>query len=269
MIEQKDEINSSNNYLIYSLSFLVIVLISIGIYTYSSSKIFKKNNFNENYIKKDNISFSDLPSYVQSNYIQKYDCPTSTSTVETIKVIDNSKVEQLTTEIEKLKSQLSQKEVKVVEKIVTVEKEIPSKYKNTFVVNEDRLNTSNYKVAKCYDMRLGDYQLTKKCMNNISTFLDKNKKAKYFEVIGILDKNDFLSLNKLKKNLDVLEKLNVTPSKMSKLEKFADFGLSTKRIEETMWFLQNHSKENLKIFPANYTITSKQNNRGTIVRAYY
>ncbi|MCK5294672.1 MAG: hypothetical protein KAJ49_08475 [Arcobacteraceae bacterium] len=269
MIEQKDENNSTNNYLVYSLSFLLVVVIAIGGYIYSSSKIVDKNDYKENYIKIEDIDFSHLPSYVQSNYIEKYNCPTSEPIIETIKIIDNTRIEQLTNEIDKLKFDLSQKKIEIIEKIVTIEKKIPVIQKETIILNEDRLNTSNYKVARCYDMKLGDDQLSSKCEKNISKFLITNKNAKYFEVIGILDKNDFFSLKKLKKNLDVLEKLNLTPSKISKLEKFADFGLSTKRVEETIWFMNNNSKKNIKIFPANYTITSKYHNRGTIVRAYY
>lgn len=261
-MDEVQENNSLNNYLVYGLSFLLVIGVIIGFYIYSNSVILDKNNYAQNYTKIENLEFEHLPSYIKSNYIKKYDCPKS-QVPKTVTTIDNSKTEMLEEEIKILKQKLNEKSIKIVEKKVSVIQ------KETIVINEDIFNKSNYKVAKCYDMNVGDYYLSTKCEQNIKKFLFENSNAKYFEVIGILDRDDFLVLNKLKRNLDVLEKLNLTPRRIKKLEKFADIGLASKRVEETIWFIKESLGESTKVIPVNYTITSKKHHKGTVVRVYY
>ena len=256
--------NGINNGIFYGLLTLFFIFIAYAIYIYSTSVILSKKDYKENYIKVDDVEFNNLPSYIQSEYIKKYECPTK-KVVE--KVIDNSLIEQLQNENKKLKEKLLIQPTKIITK--TKIKNIPVIKKETVIIKEDIFNTSKYDVAKCYNMAKGSDQLTKKCTKNIFNFINKHKNAKYFEVIGVLSRDDFLILKKLKKNLDVLEKLNVTTAKIKKLEKYSDIGLSQKRVEETIWFIKQTLGKDTIALPVNYTITSKYHNRGTVVRAYY
>ena len=247
---------ATHNYLTYTLAILTAILISIGTYFYTNYEIIKQKDFKTNYIKQSTLSFDNLSSKIKQKYV----------------LIDNitlSNTKELEEEIKRLNSLVNNQETKTIvkTKIITDTKIVNKIIKDT--VNINSFQVSKYNVAKCYDMKVNDDQLSPKCKKTISSFLQKNKDASYFEVIGILSSEDFIYLNKFKKNLDVLEKLNVTPSIITRLEKFADFGLANKRVEETIWFINKTSKEKLHIFPANYTITSKSHNKGTIVRAYY
>jgi len=136
-------------------------------------------------------------------------------------------------------------------------------------VSEDIFAKEKYHVAKCYDMKIGTPWLSQKCKDDIKKFVLEHKDAKFFEVIGVVSKKDFLVLNRLKANQDVLKKLNVTDEKISKLEKYMVVGLSKKRVEETSWFIKKTLGIDTKVLPVNYNIISKKNNRGTVVRVYY
>jgi len=238
--------NNTHNYLTYILAILVAILISIGSYFYANYKIIKQKDFSKNYIKKTSLIFADLSYDIKEKYTLKNNIPSSNIT-------------SLEEEIKNLHKLLDAKNSKVINNTKIVNR----------VVDINSFKVKRFNVAKCYDMKINDDQLSKKCKKNISSFLVKNKDAKYFEVIGLLSSEDFIYLNKFKKNIDVLTKLDVTPSIITRLEKFATFGLANKRVEETIWFINENSKLKLHIFPTNYVITSKSHNRGTIVRAYY
>ena len=238
--------NEAHSYLTYTLATLIAILFSVGIYFYTSYEIISKDDFKNNYKLKSTISFDDLSYAIQDEYTLKSNIP-SNNTQDLINQIDN------------LKSKLKNQKVKTI-----VNTNIVTKF-----VSTNSFDVKKFNVAKCYDMKTNDDQLSKTCQKNILSFLQKNKDAKYFEVIGLLSNDDFLYLNKFKKNLDVLTKLNVTPSIIDRLERFAYVGLSNKRVEETIWFINQNSKTKLNIFPVNYTVTSKSHNKGTIVRAYY
>jgi len=47
------------------------------------------------------------------------------------------------------------------------------------------------------------------CRKNIISFVDKHKKAKYFEIIGIVDEIEFLLYRNLEKNNLLYDKLNI------------------------------------------------------------
>ena len=84
----------------------------------------------------------------------------------------------------------------------------------------------------------------------------------------MLSPDDFLILKKLKKNLDVLEKLNVTPSKIKKIEKYSNYGLANRRVEEGIWLIKQTLGNKKIALPVNYRVVSKHHNRGIIIRAY-
>jgi len=223
------ENSSKNNTLLYILVGLLTIFIAVGIYIYSTSVILDEDDFKNNYKKIENIDFYDLPFYVQSEYIKKDECPTKTIT-KTVTNIDNSKVLELQTQIDNLKSKLI----------------------NNQTLTEDIINSGKFKVARCYDMKANSTELTKSCKENITKLFD-NKNIKYVEVIGLLDKDDTIKVKTLtKKQIQLLQ-----------------LGILSKRVEETIWYIKNNISSTIKTFPANYHINSKYNHKGTIVRAYF
>jgi hypothetical protein len=222
------ENSSKNNTLVYILSAFLTIFVGVGIYIYTTSTIIDNDTFHKQYKDIEDIGFIDLPVYIQTDYIKKYDCPTKTKTITTI---DNTKVLELQAELNDLKNSTDENE-KLTEAIVESEK---------------------FKVAKCYDMKLNSSELSNQCIANINKLFQDNKDIKYIEVIGLLDNNDLTKVKNITKNEYNLLKL----------------GLSTKRVEETIWYIKDNLSSSIKIFPANYTINSKYNHKGTIVRAYF
>ncbi len=222
------ENSSKNNTLVYILFAFLTILIVVGIYIYSTSTIIDNDTFHKKYKDIEEIGFIDLPVYIQTDYIKKYDCPTKTKTITTI---DNTKVLELQAELNDLKNSTDENE-KLTEVIVESEK---------------------FKVAKCYDMKLNSSELSNQCIANINKLFQNNQNIKYVEIIGLLDNNDL-------KNIKNMSKKNI---------KLLKLGLSTKRVEETIWYIKNNISSTIKTFPANYTINSKYNHKGTIVRAYF
>jgi hypothetical protein len=90
--------------------------------------------------------------------------------------------------------------------------------------------------------------------------LIKNKDAKKYEVIGMVDDIDFKFINKLK---DVY-----VAKKVKELSKYSQIGLSRQRVIEASWLIKEHIGNYSDIKTVNYTIHS-QNKKGFVVRAYY
>jgi hypothetical protein len=119
-------------------------------------------------------------------------------------------------------------------------------------------NSKNYKIVKCYDLGAGEFYLSSKCKRDIAKFAKENKNAKRFEIIGVVDDIDFTSIYKKA----------LTSKDATQLQKYNAMGLARYRVLETSWFLNEQIKDAV-LTPVNYTITSKKNNRGSIIRAYF
>ena len=118
--------------------------------------------------------------------------------------------------------------------------------------------SKNYKILKCYDLKPGAFYLTGKCKKDITKFAKDNSRAIRFEIIGVVDKLDFTSVYKK----------DLTSKNAIELQKYNSMGLARYRVLETSWYLNELLKSSV-LTPVNYTITSKKNNRGSIIRAYY
>ena len=66
----KEEENSSG-FIISLLSITIAILLGYIGYIYYSKDVLKKGEIKRDYIKKDDVSFDMLPSYIQSDYISK------------------------------------------------------------------------------------------------------------------------------------------------------------------------------------------------------
>ena len=255
-----------NNNFSYILSFLLIIVLFIFIYFYSNFQFIENKEFKNKYIKIENIEFNDLPYSIQYKYQKKEDCKKSSfhsstnneleKQIDSLKKSNNSlynklnnipaledKITLLNEETKALKfknKELLSKNIKYENKNTSVEeisKNIKLKLKST------------YKTLMCTNMQKSKYNMTKECFNNIQKFALNNKDAKYFEVMGMISKDDFL---KDDYKSDIIKT-----------------GFASKRARVVIWSLREALEFKSKVLPVNYYITSSKNYKGTVIRAYY
>ena len=242
----EDETIKGNNTLSYTLIGIIIVLLGYIGYIYNSHDLLKKGELKKTYIKKESISFSDLPSYAKSDYITKYDY--------------TKKVDQLNSKINDLETKISANDIVTVQ---NKEERTVESITETKVITPEKDKTKaklKFVSFKCYDMIDGGYYPSKKCVKDLNIFLDHHKDAETFEVIGVVNTKEFDLIRKLK---DVYGN-----GEVARLSEFAQLGLSRKRVVEGTWVIKNHLGTKTNVQVVNYTITSKKGNKGFVVRAY-
>jgi len=247
-----------SNALLYTLIGVIVILLGYIGYVYASHDMVNKNELKEKYVLKNDINFYMLPSHIKSQYVEFYD---HNEQVDTLK----QKIQNLQTQL-KEDTKIIEKVIevpveKVVEKIVEVEKmiaipiEIEVKEKPTNIFN----NANQFNTYTCKNMEEGSIEISQKCIKELHSFLDKNKEAKKFEVIGMVDNQDFKLINTLK---DVYGE-----KKIKHLSKYSQIGLSRQRVIEASWLVREYIGDYKHIKTVNYTVHSK-NKKGFIIRAY-
>ena len=236
---------------------LTIVVSAVLGYIYFSYDMVEKGDLKTKYILKDDITYANLPYDIQEQYIQKYSATLQINTLkDKVNKLKNKKCEpKIITKIvekpvEKIVTKIVEKPVeKIVTKIVTkiVEKPILAK-----------IDRTNYKVYRCNKMENIVYP-SKSCLKTLKKFVDTNKDAKLFEVIGVYDTQGFETLDNLK---------NVhNQNRIEKITHFAQIGLAQKRVSEAVWELKDMVPKDVAIQVVNYSVESKTE-KGFIVRAY-
>lgn len=227
---EKDEIQVvQNNTMAYILGTLLVVMVGYVGYIYSTKDMVPKGDLKEKYVKKDDINFDMLPEYIKSRYIESYKY--------------NSEINDLNLQIEQLKTakNIVSGEPKIVEKIVEVEKvveiekivEVPVEItKEATKEIPAEISKANYKTYRCYDMADGGVYPSQNCIDALSVFLEQNKDAKMFEVIGVVNSKEFVLIDKLKKEED--------NQRVENLSKYAQLGLSRKRVIEGTWAIKQY-----------------------------
>jgi hypothetical protein len=123
--------------------------------------------------------------------------------------------------------------------------------------------------AKCYNMENGSYSITHQCKKAITNYVDKYKDAKYFDIISLVDDEEFKLFKNLERNNFIYDKLGVTQGYINRLKKFTLRGLAKDRAVEASWVIKAHTNRKAKTFNAHYELISKSGKRGVIVRAYH
>jgi len=214
-IENKDE-KKLINITLYLLVTLLIVLLFIFIYLFTNYTFIKKDDFVNNYKKINQIKFEDLNISIQKKY-------------KIIEIIPQKTIDQNQTKIEDNNVTNNAKIIKHIKKI-DVEK-------------------LTYKSVMCTDMDKGLSNISDNCTNIYTKFIKNNKKAKYYEVIPLISKDDFLE-EEFKKD-----------SVKRKLAK--------QRIEAVVLKLKDIVKPSIEIKPVKYYLVSKKSYKGVVIRAYY
>ncbi len=259
---QTEQPKQSDNSLVYILLFIIVVLLGYIGYIHGTKEIVKKDHIKENYIKKDDISFDILPLYIQDKYV--------------LKSLYDYKVNDLETKnltiLKKLEEAIVKKEPLVIEKIIAAEKATHTRMDTSIELIPKEQNIGSQTVAEsttsdstktktytCKTLNSSSEYITKYCKKQLIKFLDENKDAKRFEVIGLIDKQEFKLVEKLE---DVYGKQRV-----GNLSKYAQHGLSKQRVIEASWVIRQYLGKQVQVDSVNYTITQK-NKRGFVVKAY-
>lgn len=161
------------------------------------------------------------------------------------------------------------KEIEVPKEIikeVEVIKEVSKAQKFDTATFKEYFNAMKSTSLKCYDFSAGRTQPTQQCRKKIEKFLTTNKDALRFEVIPVIGKGDNKIYDNLKAKID-LTKLDKALNK--KVEKYMFRGLARDRVIETTWYIKDVLKKPGVITTTNYYATSKQENRGIIIKAYH
>lgn len=236
--------------------FIIIIALLAAGYIYGNFDGVSKSELQSSYVKKDALTFYHIPYKEQDKYIP---------VKEHLKQIEEIRVKK-----EKPIKEIVYKESKpkVVEKIVYKEKTIQAKPTKEIIYQNIKSGSSSFDTFRCYGMPRGSYYLTKECEENLDAFLEKNREAKYFEVIAVEDDTPFRTLRKLGENIDMLKGLDITKDNLDFVHKCSKNGLDKLRVNETIWNIKKKLGLDTLAVPVSYKATSKEENRGTVVRAY-
>ena len=254
---------------------LLLFVCGFTIYTYVSFDMIKRGDLKTKYIYKDNIDFHILPKHMQDKYIektiytsqlkeanskiqkaklenQKANSEIQKANLETQK--ENLKIQKLELEIQKFESKIEKFKLKLEE---NKQRELK------FLEKEAKREKRNYKEIdsySCYSMIDGGLSVSKECGEKLNLFLDMNKDAKMFKVIGVIDETEFALITRIKYFED-----NTAVNKLSKL---AHLGLARKRVIDATQIIKEQLGIHTNIQFEDYMITSKKNLSGFIIRAY-
>ena len=231
-------------------------------------KITKSQNKNRDLLKENALLKKEQSSY--SNKMVSYKIASKKDTKKINTLLSEKK--KLNTEIstlqqlyakEKAKAneikQTQAKTTQITKTKISSPEEIYSNIVRREVFPAIKSTSKDYKLVKCYDLKAGDFYLSQTCKKNITNFLKNNADAKRFEVIGVVDQKDFSTFTTQ----------DPTSKSGQELQKYSNMGLARYRVLETSWLITEVLGEDAVLTPVNYTITSKKNNRGSIIRAYY
>lgn len=151
------------------------------------------------------------------------------------------------------------KKVEVVKEVTKLENFTRDSFKKYF-------NNMKTESVKCYDFVPGKTQATAQCKKKINVFLKKHHKALRFEIIPVIGKGDNTIYTMLSKKLDLSK---IDKATVKKVEKYMYRGLARDRITETTWYIKDILEKPGVITTSNYFATSKQENRGIIIKAYH
>ena len=250
--KEETKVEIKQNYTAAYISGFVAVVLAIFLgYTYSSKDMVKKGDLDKKYIKKDDITFQDLPAYLQSDYISKFE--------------HNQQLSRLNQQISELgsKNKAGEKISSTpddVEKVIEVEKIVEVEKPVTIVKTIGDIDKTKYKSYGCYEMVSGDYYPSENCINKLHDFLDKNKDAKLFEVIGIYNNEEFDAAKKIGNEQERKD--------LKRVFDLAQAGLVEKRVVEGIWQIKNHLGFSTNVRKVNYEIKSQYGLKGFVVRAY-
>lgn len=227
-----------------NLRFGLIILFLVSIILFLIIKPAKNPIKNDpNYIKKDNLTFKDLPSSIRDNYVFK-------DAIE--KSIKESQEEQKNKIIE-------------LEKEIVALKQLETQTFEEGSVTLDAITNrlKRYEATGCYIMNEGEDNLYDSCKIKINEFLKEIKdfKAKSFEIIAVMDGNDTNYISR------VLNDINSSKINSNILKDNLKEGIARNRTLKASSYLKEKLGRDIIITYVGY-IADTADKRGFTIRAY-
>lgn len=116
---------------------------------------------------------------------------------------------------------------------------------------------------ECDDMNSGNFKVSPTCKTKVAEFLSQYSADNYFEVIPIVGKGGFGSLNKLRSNT----KVDIPDTEIDRLTDLANLGLGKHRAKEGGWLIREQFGDFAKISYTVYNIEA-DGKRGFVIRVY-
>lgn len=114
----------------------------------------------------------------------------------------------------------------------------------------------------------GSHHIPNECKEKLLTFIEQNSDAKSFNVVGIVDKNDFDLIEGLKNSSDeVKNSLNVSEFQVKQFELIAPLGLARARAKEAMQLIKSKLGKETDVVQASYELIL-EDERGFVIQAY-
>jgi hypothetical protein len=161
-----------------------------------------------------------------------------------------SKIAQFKQEIASLKKQIQTYETQVVSS-------------GTLPISDKKRKLALLGQVECDDMNFGNFKVSSTCKKKVNKFLSDFDASNFFEVIPIVGKGGFSSLNKLKREKNA----NIADSEIDRLTDLANLGLGKHRAKEGGWLIREKFGEFAKISYTVYNIEA-DNKRGFVIRVY-
>jgi flagellar basal body-associated protein FliL len=222
--------------------FCVLLVLALGYSIYYHFSNNQEVNLDE-YIKKNQVTFLNLPLNIQESYIPKTQLQTFQ---EKLRSNDKKMITTLEKEKNTLKAQLT-----------TALKEKDA------ILNKAKSTSKRYNAIGCYDESAGTKFINKSCRDKISRFLVRNqKKAIKFEIIAVLDTQDKAFIK------NKIAQVDTTKAIKNSLREFLTQGLARTRVLEAAYLVKDTLGNKALITYVNY-IAQTTDKRGITIRAYY
>lgn len=278
-VRDKETENSESNLLLYLVSIIAILLLTLTIYLFTKdepSRVIKESskkelveNIDENKPEIKEVVNEEITKVleIKKNVLQNIDDNKSE-----IKQTPSKEINLQAVETEKKNEKLEENVIKeepnndsnkkedivikekIVTKIVNLDKKDFKKY----------YNSSKYNTLKCYNFKAGDIFPDAQCKKDLVKFIEANKNAIRFEVIPVIAKDDNRIFTKIEPNIKGLEQ-----SFQDRVKEYMFRGLGRERVLETSWQIKDILGEDTVLTPTNYYVKSKKNNKGIIIKAYH
>lgn len=252
------------------------------------SQLLKDYGYSQKDIKEKSLKIVSLEKTIKKLESQK----------QSLELSEHEKLKEIKKSFEEIQESMKIKETKYKEKIASLnnrikaqeetinsrvkDKEKLGKYlreitslKKTLKVLEGQIVSSDTvpisdkkrKLAllgsiECDDMNSGNFKVSSSCKKRVSEFLGQYDATNYFEVIPIVGKGGFGSLNLVKKKTNL-----VSDSEIDRLTGLANLGLGKHRAKEGGWLIREQFGDFAKISYTVYNIES-DNKRGFVIKVY-
>jgi hypothetical protein len=270
---------SYGHYIAYSI--LILALIASVYFNVMPQKKSVQNVQNE----AASISFMDLPLNQRTQYVLADEFDDLQNRFDRVLEEKESLVDEISTLQEELnalkqtssleekskKQTTNQEATQATQKAPQQEMQTTQTAQSTYMQNSHdipKVSTLIMGFTACYDMNVGQYNITNTCRKTIIDFIEQYKEAAYFEIIGIVDETEFTLYKNLEINDFIYDKLGITQQSINVMKKLSQSGLAKHRAIEANWVIKANGKKNIKAYNANYHLLSNKEQRGIVIRAY-